>query len=298
MNNLPPCLVILGPTASGKTSLSIKLAKKYGGEVISADSRQVYKGLDIGTGKVTPEETEGIPHHLIDIADPKTDTYSVTDFKEDTYKNLREITHRGNLPIICGGTGYYITTVVDNLEYPHANPRYEKEFENLPHSDILETIQREFSEKEIEKVDLDNPRRARRALALHRTHGFLPKIKKLPQECNFLQIGLALPKKELKENITKRLQARIHSGMIEEAQELHKNGMTLERMEKLGLEYRYLARHIDGSLTKEDMTAQLEQKIWQFAKRQMTWFKRDKRIHWFHPREHEEITEVIDEFLY
>lgn len=272
-------IVIVGPTASGKTSLSIKLAKKLNGEVISADSRQVYKGLDIGTGKITRKEMKGIKHHLLDVADPKK-VFSVTDYVRLAEKAIEEIHSRGKIPIICGGTGFYIQALVDGLILPEVVPntslRKRLEKKDLPQ---LLNILKKLDKRRFETIDQNNPRRIIRAIEIATTLGKIPLLK-TNSKYDPKFIGISLPKKILQRRIHKRLIDRLKAGMINEVKKLHANGLSWKRMEELGLEYRYISRYLkngcDTSLLKE-----LEIAINQYAKRQMTWFKKDKRIEWY-----------------
>ncbi len=272
-------LVILGPTASGKTAYSVKLAKKVGGEIISADSRQVYKGLDLGTGKVTKKEMAGIKHYLLDVADPRW-KFTVHDYVKLAEKAIEEIDSRGKVPIICGGTGFYIQALVDGLIIPEVPPNtlLRRKLERMSIAKML-SILKKLDSNRYETIDRHNPRRIIRAIEIATVLGKVPELKTVTKyDPEF--IGITLPKEVLRENIHKRLLARMKAGMINEVRELHANGLTWKRMEELGLEYRFIARFLQDKITKEEMVKQLEIAINQYAKRQMTWFKRDKRIAW------------------
>jgi tRNA dimethylallyltransferase len=272
-------LVILGPTASGKTAYSVKLAKKVGGEIISADSRQVYKGLDLGTGKVTKKEMAGIKHYLLDVADPRW-KFTVHDYVKLAEKAIEEIDSRGKVPIICGGTGFYIQALVDGLIIPEVPPNtlLRRKLERMSIAKML-SILKKLDSNRYETIDRHNPRRIIRAIEIATVLGKVPELKTVTKyDPEF--VGLALPKEILRENIHKRLLTRIKAGMINEVRKLHANGLTWKRMEELGLEYRFIARFLQNKITKEEMVEQLEIAINQYAKRQMTWFKRDKRIAW------------------
>ncbi len=274
-----PILVIIGPTASGKSSLAIKLAKDRNGEVISADSRQVYKGLDIGTGKVTNSEMDGIKHHLLDVADPKK-VFSVTDFQRLGDIAINDIHNRGKLPIIAGGTGFYIQALVDGLMLPEVPPNkaLRKELENKTTKQLLALLEKLDVER-YEAIDKNNRVRIIRAIEIAKALGKVPRLKSQNKyEPKF--IGISIESDKLKINIHKRLLARMKAGMVEEVQNLHKNVLSWKRMEVLGLEYRYIARFLQGKLSENEMLKQLETAINQYAKRQMTWFKRDKRVEW------------------
>lgn len=274
-----PILVIVGPTASGKTGLAIKLAKERNGEVISADSRQVYKGLDIGTGKVTVAEMDAIKHHLIDVADPK-EVFSVSDFQKLGKEAITDIHSRGKLPIIAGGTGFYIQALVDGLVLPEVPPdkTLRKNLEKMPLSKLLSLLKK-LDKKRYVTIDKNNPVRIIRAIEIAKALGRVPTLKsKTNYEPKF--IGISIDPEKLKKNIHDRLIARFEIGMIDEVRKLHEDGLSWKRMEALGLEYRYIARYLQGKLSEPEMLRQLETAINQYAKRQMTWFRRDKRVEW------------------
>ena len=283
--NSSKILVILGPTATGKSGLAVKLARKYKGEVISADSRQVYKDLDIGTGKITKKEMRGVPHHMLDIVSPKK-VFTVSEWKEKTEKIIKNIISRGKLPIICGGTGFYIQSIVENVILPEVPPNkvLRKKLEKKGLAE-LQTILVKLDPRRFSNIDIKNPVRLIRAIEIATALGRTPEIKMGENPYKFLQIGLRLPDKELKKRIHVRLFSRIRAGMITEAKNLHKNGLSWKRMRELGLEYRYLADFMEKKITKENFIKKLETEIWHYAKRQMVWFKRDKRIKWFKPGE-------------
>jgi len=275
----PKIMVIVGPTASGKTSLSIKLAKQHNGEVISADSRQVYRGLNLGTGKVTAEEMEGVPHHLLDIVDPK-EIYTAADFVRDGRATITDILSRGKLPIIVGGTFFYTDALLGRIVTPEVppNPTLRAELEKLSAEQLFSKLEA-VDPVRADEIDRHNPRRLVRALEIADALGSVPQLP--AEELYDAQIlGIHIDQETLHKNIHNRLLARLDAGMIDEVKALHERGLSYERMEDLGLEYRYIARHLKGEVSYEDMVTTLETKIRQFAKRQMTWLKRDKSIEW------------------
>lgn len=290
-------VVILGQTATGKSGLAVRLAKKFKGEVISADSRQVYKGLDIGTGKITKEEMQGVHHWLLDVANPK-DSFSVVQFQELAKAKIKTIFKRSKLPIICGGTGFYIDSIVNNTVLPEVPPNNKLRVElDKKTTEELALILKGLDEDRYNSIDINNKVRLIRAIEIVKAIGKVPKILNKESEYNFLKIGLVLGDEELKSKITKRLKYRIKAGMIEEAERLHKKGLSYERMRELGLEYRYLADFLESKINKKEMIQKLEIEIWRYAKRQATWFKRDKNIKWFHPKKVKEIEKIINSFL-
>ncbi|MFA6254095.1 MAG: tRNA (adenosine(37)-N6)-dimethylallyltransferase MiaA [Candidatus Paceibacterota bacterium] len=276
-------IVVVGPTASGKTALSIKLARKLNGEIISADSRQVYRGLNIGTGKVTKKEMAGIPHHLLDVADPKK-VFTVADFKRITEQKIKEIIARGHTPIIVGGTGFYVQAVVDDLVLPEVAPdkKLRANLEATPPSELFAMLKK-LDPRRAREIDSKNPVRLIRAIEIAKELGRVPLLRQGYEgqaPYNFEIIGIRIDQEELNKKIHKRLIERLEHGMIAEVKKLHRQGLGWKRMEELGLEYRCLARFLQGKITKPKMIEQLEKEIIKYSKRQMTWFKRDKRIKW------------------
>jgi len=273
-------LTIVGPTASGKSDLAVQLAKSLNGEVISADSRQVYKGLDIGTGKITKREMKGIPHHLLDVADPKRQ-FSVAKYKKLAEKKIKEIISRGKLPIIVGGTGFYIDAVTERNSLPDVPPnkKLRKKLEEKPLGELFVMLMKKDPAR-AKAIDPHNRVRLVRALEIAEALGKVPEVKPAKSKYECLWIGLKPDQKTLEEKILKRLGARI-PGMIREAKRLHKAGLSYKRMEELGLEYRYLARLLEKKITQKEFVDELYTAIKQYSKRQYTWFKRNKDITWF-----------------
>ncbi len=278
-HNRPKVIAIVGPTASGKSALGVFLAQKIGGEVISADSRQVYKGLNIGTGKITKKEMSGVPHHLLDVASPKK-VFTVDDFAKRARKAVSMIYHTGRTPIVVGGTGFYVDTLLGKFVLPEVPPnlalRAKLEKKSV---EELFTMLKKKDPARAQTIDKHNPHRLIRALEIAAKLGKSPEPKtETPYEV--LWLGITFPLPALEKRITKRLRERIAQGMIAEAKRLHKEGLSYKRMETLGLEYRSLARHLAGKISKAEMEAELQQAIKNYAKRQMTWFKRNKEINW------------------
>lgn len=290
-------IVILGPTAVGKSDIAVKISKKYNGEVISADSRQVYKGLDIGTGKITEKERRGIHHWLIDIVSPKK-TFNVSDYKKLAEQKIKIILKRSKLPIICGGTGFYIDAVVNNTLLPEVPPNLKLRNDlNSKKINELQNILKDLDINRFNNIDLNNKIRIIRAIEIAKTIGKVPKIINNQNSFEFLKIGLIIPLEDLRNKINKRLKKRIKEGMIQEAEKLHKKGISFKRMRELGLEYRYLADFLEKKITEKEMIQILQTEIWKYSKRQMTWFKRDKNIKWFNPKEIKKIQKEIHNFI-
>jgi len=293
----PKCIVILGQTATGKSDLAVYLAQQFDGEVISADSRQVYRGMDIGSGKITKEEMQGIPHHLLDIKTPDQD-FSAEEFQRLCLQAMEDITKRGKISIICGGTGFYIQSIVENIVFQKI-PKNQKLRDELEEKSIteLQTILAKIPKEDGVKTDTDNKRRLIRAIEIGTYFGKLFCIEKSESEYEFLQIGLTLPKEILHNKIEKRLRERLAQGMIQEVEALLTSGLSHKKLESFGLEYKYCSLYIQGKLSEEEFFETLLTKIKQYAKRQNTWFQRDENIHWFSPDERNRIINLVKEYL-
>lgn len=280
----PKIIVILGQTATGKSDFAVDVAKIADGEIISADSRQVYKGMDLGTGKITKKEMGGVPHYLLDIVSPKNNTFSVSDFQKMALRKIEEILDKGKIPIICGGTGYYIDSVFNGNIFPEVPPnkKLRKELSNKTTLQLFSLLKK-LDVDRAKSIDKNNKVRLIRAIEIAEALGKVPKINKLESPFDVIKIGLAFPQEELKERIYIRLIKRIQKGMLKEMERLHKEGVSWKKMEFFGLEYRYSAFYLQGKITKDEMIEQLFSQIWHFAKRQKTWFKRDKNIIWINP---------------
>ncbi len=274
-------IVVCGPTATGKSDYAVDLAKKVGGEIISADSRQVYRGLDIGSGKITKREMKGIPHHLLDVADPKR-VFSVSQYQALATKAITDIAKHGKVPIVCGGTGFYIDAIVSGTVFPAVKPNraLREKLQKEPIEVLAKKLQK-LDPKRFALIDAKNKVRLIRAIEIATELGSVPELKKNSQY-DIVWHYLDFPDEVLKKRIHDRLLKRIKAGMVKEVEQLHKNGVSWKRLEALGLEYRYLALFLQkkpfGSaqdkLSKEAILNELERAIWQYAKRQRTWFKK------------------------
>lgn len=276
-------IAIVGPTASGKTSLGIYLAQKLGGEVISADSRQVYKGLDIGTGKVTKKEMAGVPHHLLDVASPRSQ-FTVDQFVKKAERAYSGILKNLRIPIVVGGTGLYVDMLTGRMSYPNVgpNPTLRKQLERKTAEQLFAMLKKADPARAA-AIDRHNPRRLVRALEIAKAIGQSPITSTTGTTDNtydVLWLGLDPGQDKLNTNIGKRLRARLNAGMVAEAKRLHKQGLSYKRMEELGLEYRYVSRLLQNKLEQKEFETQLEQAIRAYTKRQRTWFKRNKSIVW------------------
>lgn len=311
-------IVVLGPTASGKSKMAVRLAKKLDGEIISADSRQVYKGMDIGTGKVPRDQISNfqfppgrlltqsagqaiskqilnpkfqiqkqpyfykrIEHHLLDVASPKR-KFTVVQYRKLALEAITKIFKKGKTPILCGGTGFYIQTVVDGLSIPQVSPDWKlrKKLEKKS-TDELYSLLKKLDFRRAKIIERKNKRRLIRAIEIvTKTKKPIPSLKREPLPYPVLFIGIKKKKDGLKRLIKKRLLIRLKGGMIAEVKKLKKSGLSWKRLEELGLEYKYVAQYLQGKLKYQEMIEKLEKEINNFAKRQITWFKRNGRIHW------------------
>ena len=282
-------IVVLGPTASGKTHLGVELARRYKGEVLSADSRQVYKGLDIGSGKDLDEYQE-IPYHLIDIVEPDTE-YSVFHFQRDFFAAYQQIKQANKLPIMVGGTGLYIDAVTQNYQLHEApvNKALRDELTALS----LEQLQQRLLALKPEQhnsTDLTVRPRLVRAIEIAESDKTVePQSQLKHPRINPLYIGIRWERSVLRKRITLRLKQRLEEGLIEEVQNLHRDGVSYSKLEFYGLEYRLVAQYLQEQLSYNDMFQKLNSQIHQFAKRQDTWFRKMERrgdtIHWLDPQQ-------------
>lgn len=296
MKPKPKVLVIVGPTSSGKSALAVELARRFGGEIISADSRQVYKGLTIGTGKITKREMKGVPHHLLDVATAKR-IFTAKDFVHKGTRAIDDILHRNHLPIIAGGTGFYIDALLGRVVLPavQINAKLRKHLENKTASQLFPLLKKSDPVR-AKTIDQHNKRRLVRALELVEALGKVPKASP-KQPYAALIIGISVPKEILAKKITSRLHARLRSGMIKEARDLHARGLSYKRMESLGLEYRALAAYLQGKIGRKDMVEKLDRDIRKFAKRQITYWRRNKDILWFSPTDRKKLAHKIAAWL-
>lgn len=288
-------IVVLGPTASGKSALAVLLAKKFNGEVLSADSRQVYRGMDLGTGIITKKEMRGIRHHLLDVASPKK-IFDAVQWKQKADIAIADIARRGKLPIVCGGTGLYIKALIENITYPDVAPDWKlrKKLGQKSASHLFLMLEK-LDPARARSIDPHNPRRLIRAIEIVKHTGTpVPQTESAPHY-DALCIGITKPERELKKRIAARLRARIKKGMIQEAKKLRASGVSWKRMEELGLEYKYLAHHLQGKMTKKEMIEVLDIKIYQYAKRQMTWFRKTPHVRWVSTEQ--EARRAIKKFL-
>lgn len=276
----PKLIVILGPTACGKSGLAVQLAKIFSGEIVSADSRQVYQGLDLGTGKITEEEMDGVPHHLLDIL-PPGEPYSAAQFQADAYRAIDDIVTRGALPFLVGGTGLYLRAVMEGYVFQDAPPdlALRQSLEALP----LESLRERVSAAGVSLDDdcfFNRPRLVRILEKIE--YGENPHTERACQpRYQILTLGVQYPRDTVCARIHERLLRRLHAGMIHEVAGLRAAGVSDAFLEGLGLEYRYITYFLQGKIPSEDaLVDELGRAIQRFAKRQVSWFKKDKEVFW------------------
>ncbi len=281
MNIQPHIIVVAGPTASGKSDFAVELALKHNGEIISADSRQIYKGLDIGTGKITQEEMKGIPHYMLDVCE-LSDDFSVAEYKRIAYPILRDILRRGKTPIICGGTGQYIDALIYNQDIPEVEPN--KKLREILEKKTVDELYAELlrnDRRRAEEIDKHNKVRLIRALEIIDALGIVPSQSDAtfirPTEIYLMDISREL----LRDRITKRLYKRLEVGMIDEVKKIIEQGyLTIGNQpksvaaRKFGLEYVTIAKHLEEEITESEMHEEIITKSMQYAKRQQTWNKK------------------------
>ena len=284
----PKVIVICGPTAAGKTKLSIELAKKINGEIISADSMQIYKDMNIGTAKIEQEEMQGIKHHLLDFVLP-SERYSVAEFKKDAENAIEEILQKGKTPIIVGGTGLYIDSLVYGIEYTDIkiDEEYRKELEKIRNEQGLEVLYKkalEIDPKAMEKISANDFKRITRILEIYEATGKTKtqqeaesRLNEVPY--NYKVFAINYDREKLYERINKRVDIMIEKGLIEEVKNLLKKYTEFPTAMQ-GLGYKEVKQYFDGELTKEEMKEKIKQETRRYAKRQFTWFRKNKQTIW------------------
>ena len=288
-------ITIIGPTASGKSSLSVDLAKKFKGEIISADSRQVYKKMNIGTGKVTKKEMKNIPHYLLDVASPKS-RFTVSKYRKLALKEIGKIQKRNKLPIICGGTGLYIQSVIDGITIPEVKPDFKlrKELERLSTEDLFKKLEK-LDKNRSEAIDKNNKRRLIRAIEiLMKTKKTIPELKTNPLPYPVLIIGIKKEKEELQKLIEKRFFEWLKQGFLNEVLALRKE-LSWKRIEEFGIHYKTASLYLQNKITEKEFIERSLIELNNYAKRQMTWFKRDNRIHWI--KNKKEAYNLVNNFI-
>lgn len=306
MKTKPKVIVICGPTASGKTGLSVKLAQAMKGEIVSCDSMQIYKDMTIGTAKVTKEEMQGIPHYLIDFVSPD-ERYSVADFQKDAEKAIHEIVAKGKTPIVVGGTGLYVDTLIYHIQYPEIETdlAYRKQLEEMIQEQGLEVAYqkaKEIDPQAIEKISSNDQKRIMRILEIyHQTQKTKTQLeiesRREEPPYEYLVYAIDMDREKLYDRINQRVDIMIEQGLIEEVQALlekYKNFPTAMQ----GLGYKEVVAYLKGNMTKEEMIETLKQETRRYAKRQLTWFRKNKEIKWIdglRPAE-ENIQRILEDY--
>lgn len=296
---LPPLIIITGPTATGKSDFAVEVAQKIGGEIISADSRQLYIGGDLCSGKITEAEMKGVKHYMISVYNIKR-RVSVVQYQKKVLKIIKKIYARGKIPILCGGTGMYIDAVATGMHFPHVkpNPTLRKELEKKTLAELQLLLAEKDSER-LSTIDTQNKRRLIRAIEISEALGSVPKMVIRPTY-NTLYISTDMNNEVLKERIKSRLLARLSSGMIDEIHSLKKSGISIAKLISLGLEFKHLSYYTLGKETYEEMIYGLTQDIYNYAKRQKVWWKKHTDIHYFNPlltEEREHTKDYIERWL-
>lgn len=265
----------MGATGTGKSALAVKLARRFSGEIVSADSRQVYRRLDVGTGKITRREMRGIPHHLLDVASLRR-TYTAKRYARDARHAIQGIWRRGKLPVLCGGTGLYVNAVVDGTVFPEVppNPGLRASLGKKSAEELYRMLRRK-DPRRAQEIDRHNPRRLVRALEIAEALGKVPETKSHPLDARALFIGLRLPKREFVRRTRARIRSWLRRGLLREVETVPP-----KRLPELGLVYRAAARLAKREVTRGAFVEDLTRDLLRYAKRQETWFTRDARIRW------------------
>lgn len=306
MMNRKPLVILTGPTAVGKTALSIELAKKIDGEIVSADSMQVYRNMDIGTAKIKPEEMQGIPHHLIDILEPE-EPFHVAEFKKLAKEAVNEIHARGKIPILTGGTGFYIQALLYDISFDAEDDDGYREFlqeiaakEDGP--DELYRMLQEADARSAEAIHKNNVKRVIRALEyLHingepiSIHNEREQKKTTPYQAAYFV--LTMDRAVLYKRIEKRIDEMLSSGLIEEVKALKERGLTTEYVSMQGLGYKEIYAYLTGELSLEEAVYRLKRDTRHFAKRQLTWFRRERDVIWIDKDAYDSETAILTDML-
>ena len=305
-SNKKNIIIITGPTACGKTSIAVKIANDLNGEIISADSRQVYRGMDIGTGKDLKEyklDDKVIPYHLIDILDPM-ENYSVHSFQNDFNNAFNKITKKNKIPIVCGGTGLYIESILldyDLSKKPPPNEKLRKELSNHTKEELLNILSEISSKNEMNNMLLITKKQITRNIEILKNTENFSGFTLNPLNDSALIIGLKIDRDLLRDKIKIRLKSRINDGMIKEVENLISNGMPIDRLEYFGLEYRFIGQYLKGNITQNEMFDMLKTSIRKFAKRQRTWFrrmeKRGVKISWVDYNDYKTVLDLSTQYI-
>lgn len=293
--SLIPLIVVVGPTASGKTRLAIDIALKYGGEVVSADSMQIYKGMDIGTAKPTQDEMRGVPHHMLDIAEPDM-SFSVAQYVKDAHRVIADINSRGKVPILAGGTGLYVNSLVDNVKFGETIRdeqlrRSLNEIASKNGGEALLEILNKFDPQTAQTLHANNIGRIIRAIEVYKTTGITmtqmrEKSRQTPKLYRLCMIGLSFANRDmLYQRIEDRVDAMMKAGLMDEVRDLLNRGIDSSTTALQAIGYKELAKAIRGEITVEEAVKAIKLGTRHYAKRQLTWFRRDERINWIEASE-------------
>ena len=282
-------MIITGPTGVGKTSLSLDIAKKLDGEIISADSMQIYKYMDIGTDKILAGEMEGIKHYMLDIVDPKEE-FTVSDFNERAKSLIRDINSRGKIPIVVGGTGLYINSLIYDLDFTEVRPHYSirEKYENLAESkgrDYIHELLKEVDPESADKIHPNDKQRVVRALEISEVTGKKASeinndFRRPNNEYNLLMLGLYRDRSNLYEKINRRVDEMIEEGLVEEVKELYEKGYDEDLTSMQAIGYKEIIAYIKGEINLDEAIKTLKRNSRRYAKRQLTWFRREDRVNW------------------
>lgn len=290
----PPLIVVLGPTATGKTALSIRIARRFNGEIISADSRQIYKYMDIATEKVTEAEKEGVPHHLVDVIEPNEE-FTLADFKRAALKSINEIQRKKKIPILCGGTGLYINSIIDNYQIPQVAPQYGLRQELAAFYERYGAIAlhkklQECDPEAARNIHPNNVRYVIRALEINLGGNGRKEDRKGDQLFNVFSTGIDWPRERLYDRINKRVEDQVSRGLVNEVKTLLMRGYGEQLPAMTSLGYSEVISYIKGNTSLEEALEEMKKNTRNYAKRQMTWFRRHKDIKWITP---EELVEMV-----
>jgi len=302
--------ILAGPTAVGKTEISIKLAQRLNGEIISADSMQIYKSMDIGSGKITEEEMKGVPHHLIDIIEP-SENFSVAEFKEKAESAIKQITNKNKLPMLVGGTGFYINSLIYNYSFARTNKdenyrEYLITLANTEGNEYVHSLLKDIDEEAYNKLNANDLKRVIRALEVYRVSG--KPMSEFKEEQNLLDIPyniyyfvLNMDRQKLYSRINCRVDAMVKNNLINEVIELKKMGYNADMQSMKGIGYKELLYYLNHEISLNDAIEMIKQGSRNYAKRQLTWFRKDPRINWINKDDFnsdDEIVEYIASQLY
>ena len=294
---LPSLIAVVGPTATGKTALAVLIARAVDGEVVSADSRQVYRGLNLLSGKATKREMRGVRHHLLDVASPRG-VFTVEKFEKRAGRAIRDIQRRGKVPILCGGAGQYVDAIAFEPQHPAVspNPKLRRTLTSFSVAEMFARLKK-LDPVRAAAIDSKNRPRLERAIEIATALGKVPPLSPAVPRFRTLWVGVTAPRNTLAARIEKRLDARLRAGMVTEAKKLRAAGLPWRRFDSLGLECRWLGRYLQKKITRAEMRSGLLSNIKKYAKRQMTWFKRDPQIVWHRPSKARPAIALAKKFL-